>query len=760
MPSTSTQTRTHSRAGFFIVFFLLALHPAGLLAESLQGRLLDQDAGRPVSGAVLTLSASSGAVHSVRSDTSGSFHLENLATGTWDWRVERLGYRPLHGHIQIGATSTSVELHLQSLPMLMDELVVRARRDPAGKHIASFVETIALGNRRTPGADLAQTLDRATGVNIRRYGGLGSFSTLSIRGSTAEQVQVFLDGVPLNSAVGGGVDLGSLPISGVESVDIYRGAVPARFGGNSLGGVVHIRTQPLGGKVRTRLHTASGSHGTRQLGASLSGPYKSWEYLGLVNYQASRNDFRFWDDNGTEYNSQDDGWARRLNSDFRGLRGLAKIGRSLGASRLQIHNTFDLSYKGIPGLGNNQSLHTRYDTWRHIAEAVLFGPLGYGRAGYRLKAHHSREKDEYQDRRGEVGLGRQHDRNVTQSLGLRGEVNALLPGQSLLTAFVAARREIFAPEDLLHDQSRFLHSRRRALAVGTEVEVSLRPRLTFNAGTQAEGLNDRFFDRKSFAPSSVLPSRDNGEILWGYRVGAALDLGAGLALKAHNGRYQRAPNFFELFGDRGAVIGNTDLASEQGHNWDLGLVFRGSAEGVGLALAEVVYYRNRVEDLIRFMQNSQRVSRPHNLGRALLRGVETRVEARLLPRLVLRGNYAYQRAENRTPFSFERSNDLPNAPRHRLNTHTSLDLGRAEIYGEFSRESRHFLDRANLRTVPVRALYNLGGTVPLVEGIALSWELRNLTDNQVADLWGYPLPGRSYGVSVHYGAVREPSLQP
>lgn len=750
MPSTSTPTRSYSRAGFFIVSLLLALHPAASWAGSLQGRLLDPDAGRPVAGAALTLSAASGAVHVVRSDATGAFQLENLSTGTWDLRVERLGYRPLQGPIEIGAAPTWVELHLQALPMLMDELVVRARRDPAGKHIAAFVETIDLSGPQAPSVDLAQILDRATGVNVRRYGGLGSFSTLSIRGSTAEQVQVFLDGVPLNSAVGGGVDLGGLPIGGVESVDVYRGAVPARFGGNSIGGVVHIRTQPLGGELRTRLHTASGSHGTRQLGASLSGPYRGWEYLGLVNYRASRNDFRFWDDNGTEYNAQDDSWARRLNSDFRGVRGLAKIGRSLGASRLQIHNTFDLSYKGIPGLGNNQSRHTRYDTWRHIAEAALFGPLGPGRAGYRLKAHLSRDKDEYRDRQGEVGLGRQHDRNVTESVGLRGEVNVLLPGQSLLTAFVAARREAFAPDDLLRPASRLLRSRRQALAVGTEVAVPLGPRLTVNAGAQAERLADRFFDRKDFAPSAALPSRDNGAILWGYRVGATLDLGAGWAFKGHNGRYQRAPNFFELFGDRGAVIGNTDLASEEGHHWDWGVVFRGSADGAGLALAEVAYYRKRVDDLIRFVQNSQRVSRPHNLGRALLRGVETRVEARLLPRLALRGNYAYQRTENRTPFSFERGNDLPNAPRHRLYMRVSLDLGRAELYGEFSRESRHFLDRANLRPVPVRALYHVGGRVPLVAACSLAWELRNLTDNQVADLWGYPLPGRSYGLSVHY----------
>ena len=754
MPRTRIATRSRTRAGFFILPLLFglfpALHPEALSAGVLQGRLVDKGTGAPVSGAVLTLRSPSGAVHSARSDTSGSFLLENLSPGIWNLRVERLGYRPLRLPFRAGAGAAAVDLRLEPLPLLVDEMVVRARRHPGEEHAAAFVETIPLDRPRPPGSDLARTLDRAAGVNVRRYGGLGSFSTLSIRGSTAEQVLVFLDGVPLNRAAGGGVDLGGLPVGGLASVEVYRGAVPQRFGGNSLGGVVHLRTRPLGGSLRTLLHTASGSYGTRKLGASVSGPWKDWEYLGLVDYRASRNDFRFRDDNGTEYNDRDDSWARRLNSDFRGLRGLGKIGKPIGASRLQIHNTFDLSRKGIPGIGNNQSLHTRFDTWRHIAEAALFGPLAGGLAGYRLKAHHSLSGEEYRDVRGEVGLGRQHDRNTTSSLGLRGEVNTLLPGRSLLTAFFAARGEAFVPDDLLRPQSRLLRSRRRGLAAGGEVEVRLGPGMTLNAGTQAEALDDRFFDRKNFAPSAVLPSRNNREILWGHRAGASLDLGGGLALKAHNGRYHRAPDFFELFGDRGAVIGNTGLASEQGHNRDLGLVFRAPPEAAGLVLAEAVYYRNRVEDLIRFMQNSQRVSRPHNLGRALLQGVETRAEARMSTVLEVRGSYVYQRAENRTPFSFERGNDLPNAPRHRLNTRVSLDLRRSRIYGEFSRESRHFLDRANLRAVPVRALFTLGGAVPLAGDLVLSWELRNLTDNRVADLWGYPLPGRSYGFSVQY----------
>ena len=728
---------------------LLALQPPPVEAGVLEGRLLDGDAGGPVAGALLTLRSPSGAVRSARSDTAGAFRLEDLPSDAWDVRVRRLGYRPLQSRLHTGDGLASVEWRLEPLPLLMDEMVVRARRHPGGEPVAAFVETISL-DRRAPGADLAQTLDAATGVNVRRYGGLGSFSTLSIRGSTSEQVQIFLDGVPLNRASGGGVDLGGLPIGGLSSVEIYRGAVPARFGGNSLGGVVHLRTRPLGSEVRTRMRTASGSFGTRQVGASIGGPWREWEYLGLVDYSASRNDFRFLDDNGTEYNAGDDGWARRLNSDFRGLRALAKVGRNLGAGRLQVHNTLDLIGKGIPGLGNNQSLHTRYDTWRHIAEASLFGPLGRRGAGYRLQAHHSLTRDEYRDRLGEVGVGRQHDRNLTRSLGLRGEVNALLPGRSLVTAFAAARGESFSPDDLLRSESRLLRSRRRALAAGTEVEVPLGARLTLNAGTQAEGLDDRFFDRKSFAPSDVLPSRENRELLWGWRLGGKLDLGGGLALKAHGGRYRRAPSFFELFGDRGAVIGNTGLVSEEGRNRDLGLVYRRRGDGAGLELAEAVYYRNRVDDLIRFVQNSQRVSRPHNLGRALLRGVETRLQARLSPWLSVRGHYAYQRPENRTPFSFERGNDLPNAPRHRLHGRASLDLGGVGLHGEVSRESRHFLDRANLRAVPVRALYNLGGSLPLAQGLSLSWELRNLTDDRVADLWGYPLPGRFYGLSMHY----------
>ena len=60
------------------------------------------------------------------------------------------------------------------------------------------------------------------GVQIRRFGGAGERSEISIRGFASSQVVVALDGVPLNSVFGGGVDLSAIPVELLESVEVQR----------------------------------------------------------------------------------------------------------------------------------------------------------------------------------------------------------------------------------------------------------------------------------------------------------------------------------------------------------------------------------------------------------------------------------------------------------------------------------------------------------------------------------------------------------
>jgi outer membrane cobalamin receptor len=743
--------RPFRRAGFSVFSALctalgLAAGSAAPLAAAQVDLVVTDDEGA-VAGASLRAGGPGGSVQHAVSDTAGRVRW-SLASGTWTVDIRSLAHRPARRQIVVDTEPLQVRLRLTPLPLVMDEIVVRARADDDRRAPGIAVEQIDAGRERAPGADLPALLSQATGVDVRRYGGLGAFSSLSIRGSTSQQVLVYLDGVPLNSAMGGGVDLGALPAAGVESIDVYRGSVPGRFGGNSLGGVVHLRTRPPGGPPRLQAQLRLGAFGTQELSATLSGRRGAWEALLLASGSRSDNDFRFFDDNGTEYNLADDEWTRRRNSDYRGARLLARAARPLGSGRLQLSHIVDVVERGLPGIGNHQALHTRLDTRRSVTEAHLFGPLPRGLSAGRLKLYRSSERVEYRDLEGEVGVGVTHDRNRTHTVGARAEGSRVAVG-ALWTLFVDGQRERFEPRSLLRrDDLRnddplrsdrpAARSRRVAVSLGAEMQSTPLPRLTLLAGTQWQRVADDFARGEDDREKQT-------RRLASARLGATVDLGRGWQLRGHAGRYRRPPGFFELFGDRGAVRGNPDLVSESGLSRDLGL----HRAGDGLVrLVELMAYHNDVDDMIRFVQNSQYVSRAQNLGRARLRGIESRLSGALGGRLSWLVGYTHQRAENRSAIGFEHGNDLPNSPRHQLRGRASLVVAGATLSWEGHRDSRSFLDRANLRPVPARTVHTVGLSLRPLPAVRLAAEVRNLTDNQVADLWGYPLPGRALFLSL------------
>ncbi|MCL4233233.1 MAG: TonB-dependent receptor plug domain-containing protein, partial [Deltaproteobacteria bacterium] len=99
----------------------------------------------------------------------------------------------------------------------LDEYKVTARR--VNESLADppvFVEVIDMSEYEGRFVTTPEVLARAVGVNVRDFGGLGRLSTVSIRGASAEQVVVLVDGVRVNPASGGGVDLSSIPPAHIE----------------------------------------------------------------------------------------------------------------------------------------------------------------------------------------------------------------------------------------------------------------------------------------------------------------------------------------------------------------------------------------------------------------------------------------------------------------------------------------------------------------------------------------------------------------
>ena len=147
----------------------------------------------------------------------------------------------------------------------------------------------------------------------------------------------------------------------------------------------------------------------------------------------------------------------------------------------------------------------------------------------------------------------------------------------------------------------------------------------------------------------------------------------------------------ELFAllDRGGVIGNTGLKPERAITWDAG--WRYDMPAVS---AEAVYFDHRYDDLIQFFQTSQATSRPHNIGKARVRGLEFTTMVAIDP-IAVSANYTLQDATDRSDIPSQRGNALPNRPRHELSTRASIRLGAVTARYDYTFEAGNFLDPAN-----------------------------------------------------------------
>ena len=74
---------------------------------------------------------------------------------------------------------------------------------------------------------ITQALATLPGVTISQNGGPGSSASVSIRGSSASQVAVFIDGIRVSSATTGVAEWADLPTSAFDRVEVISGPAAA-----------------------------------------------------------------------------------------------------------------------------------------------------------------------------------------------------------------------------------------------------------------------------------------------------------------------------------------------------------------------------------------------------------------------------------------------------------------------------------------------------------------------------------------------------
>jgi vitamin B12 transporter len=582
-------------------------------------------------------------------------------------------------------------------------------------------------------ADLATAAARAPGVVVRRLGGLGDPAQIGLRGSGARHTEVWFDGVPLNPEGGEALDVSDLPLVAFERVDVLRGPTPTGAGVPAIGGALWLVSRR---DTVESLELSAGSYGASR-GALVEGGRRG---LLVVDGLTTAGDFRWYDDRSTQ-DVGDDRLVRRANNDARRVSTLGRL--DLGP--VTALHAATVREDGVPGFTSEPpTAEATYGLHRQLVG--LAGRAERGASVWTGSAWGVWRRERFVDPAGEVALAPTDATTTTWSVGgAPGWRSVVAPGwraevalHGRLEGVATAEGDVAAPG--------------RQRAVG-RAQVGL---------PWSPGPVTVWPTALVVGASPVGAARASTTLLL-PRAAVRWDVGP-VALSATGGASGRPPDLLELFGDRGAQVGNPDLRPERGWGADVGVAAHGRAR------AELVGFWSQVEDLVVWIPTPQGVARPQNVDRTRTvglegtAGVDGEAGAATLSATVLDA----RRVDPDPTYDGRR---LPRVPLAEAVLAGHVDPGPLELGADVSATSATFADPANL--VPEAPRLLLGATLRAAP--APSWRLeldvRNAagarsarvprdplvddgttTRRALEDFGGYPLPGRTVTLSLRVGS--------
>jgi vitamin B12 transporter len=580
---------------------------------------------------------------------------------------------------------------------------------------------------------LADLLSGAEGVFVRRFGGSADRSELSIRGSSAAQVTVEIDGIRTNSALTGGLDLSRICLPLVERVELARGR-------GAVGGSVNLVTRGASGVPERRIAFSGGAFETYE------GSFFAADQLGAVALAAgycgigTEGDFEFarpeQETPGGGRISFVPDTSKRVNND-RVQHGASISGElPFAGGALRLSDYFAHSKGGEPGIDccdgptAGQDLSARSRDVSNLARLGWRGSLP-GRLGdvFELAAYHRHESVHFED--DFVRFGTPIDRRTRISTF----------GGRLTDTW---RDEIDGHAQSLRLDLDFAHD---ALEADDQPD---RSRRAFGAGLDStlDPLRGRFvlepeirLDWASGFDPELLPS-----------LGVVVAPLSWLRLRASVSRAYRVPSFDELYHpDEGGVRGNDALVAEDAVNLDAGgeLVLARLGPISELRLSGS-WFRRDVDESIAWVQINDSTISPINTGSALVEGFELGLSFAVSRFVRLRANHTQLDSERDAT-----GRELPGQPEHETNAR--LEIGADDIWklvGEMQHTGEILLSEGGGRRLPSRTVWNASASLDLAAlpglaraaGPARIWifaSVDNIGDVAVRDTLSFPQPGRA-----------------
>ncbi len=685
-----------------LLIYLFLLSPEKIF----QGRVFDAATREPIPYVEIKIIQTGG---SILTDSAGFFAVRDaLLPERVAISVSRIGYETrfyddvsTDGKLTVflnpvaipvaGVTSTATRLRLKTEPALPVAVI----QDEPG----------AVKGR----TDISKLIIEAPGTIVHDYGNL---STVSVRGASAEQTLIMLDGVRLNSSLNNQADLTLIPCGTAQRIEVVRGGASALYGANAIGGVINIIT-PDASCQAVNATAGIGSFGKRYANFNLCLPGRV-NLLFAAGLLDAENRFPFKDSL--------DSLRFRKNSDLTRADLLFKSGLKLGRQYLSLLGTWAGAKRGSPG-----PLSFPSDSARLNDERLLFI------CGYDLQ----------QTDNARLSARFFHQRSLQNYYNPDEYFFASDTHRTLRTGLNVNQRILDFVFGLESDWE-------KALSTTVGRPSRLTTAFYFEGGLNYQGvsLNPmlRYEIMKNRRDDATAYHRTYGA--FSPKLSVVINRFRPLSFYLSANRSFRAPTFNEMWWPEDAwTKGNPRLAPEWATGFDAG-----AGLNIGsIGLLRMGFFHSRVKDLIQWQPDENFVYQPVNIAQARITGIE--LEEELGFRWIgLKGNATYQ---------ISRSETLDLSYRPRIS-------GRASLWLAYLKDSvqplritlsakgagKRFANSENTETLPGYLLFTFDVFLK-VKVKSLLPQIRfgcdNIFDRRYQALKGYPLPGRSFYLEVAIG---------
>lgn len=614
---------------------------------------------------------------------------------------------------------------------------------------SSFVKNIEAEEIRDSYIDLSQVIENNSGIKIRQIGGLGSQSLVSIRGKSSDQVMVYLDGMLLNNASGGSVDLSHISASQIARVEIYKDIVPVEFSQVSNGGVINIITHRASKLKAADVSASVGSFATQKADFSLVNNLNNWQYVLSGAYVQSENDFSFLNENSTFQNPDDDEIQRRHNNQLYQHSVLVKAKYQIDSDRMMQYQGEILGkLKHLPSLSNkkdndsslsydNQYFQMAYTDEHFFSDYVTFN----------IAAKAGEKTTIYDDSQKNIGL---EEKLVEQNIQLLESkfLFKLKSKKFQLTSNSEIRREALDLDDVF-DKSNAKSNVRLTFSSALQANVYFKNRkLIFTPAARY------FYSVDDFSGNTLTESGYESELTKKFstlspQLGIRYDVATDLSLKFNMGRYYRLPNYIELFGSRGYIGSNETLRPEKGVNLDAGFEFQRDFRSERLTRINWVFsgFYSLIEDEIIYTFNARGEGKPSNNRQSAIPGIENNLHLEFF--------YDAELISNTTlliPMNRSNPNDiklLAGRPIWSQTTRIELNRNKSKFLIEHVGEGAYYYDTEQRLESKPKSLFNAALNYKYKKS-RLSLEVKNILDHKNKDYYFQVAPGRSFVFSFHY----------